>query len=98
MERGIAQVDRIHQDLSQIEERVMIVELRVIWAGLIGNDLILDFGSGTSARHVPAALIYIAYAQRFARSAFCSYPIHILREVTHLVKSVPDRQLQIDFG
>ena len=55
--RGIAGVHGIHQQLCQIQERMMRVQLRSEWAGRVEVNLILDDCAGAGTFDPPATLV-----------------------------------------
>ncbi len=93
--RPVARVHRIHENLSQIEERVMRVELCAEGSGRIDKDLIFHYGATLRAGELPSALVQRAHRERPAGAVFRPYPIHILCKVADLIQRVPYRKLQL---
>ena len=92
---GVARVDRIHQNLREIEKGVMGVQLRAEGAGGIDVDLILDDRTTFSALNLPATFVELAHCEFLARAIFGADPVHILGKVANLIEGVPHRKLEI---
>src|ERR1700692_671120 len=87
-------VHLIHQDLRQIEERMMSLQLRVEWPGGIDIDLIVHNRATLRTRNQPATLVDVAYHERDAGAILRANPVHVLCEIANLVERVPNRQLE----
>ena len=92
---GGSGVNRVHQNLREIEERVMCVQLRTERAGRVDVDLIVHQGAAFRSLNLPPALVDLVDREFFAGAIFGAHPVHILREVTNLVESVPHGELQV---
>jgi hypothetical protein len=84
--------------LREIEEGVMGVELRSKGTEGVDVDLILDNGSVGGTVNLPMTARYFSDFKRAASMIFGTYPIHELREVAHLIESVPDGKLEVAIG
>ena len=93
--RPVPRVHRIHQNLSQIKKCMMRIELRSEGPGRIHKDLILNHGAALRVRDLPPALVHRAHGDRVAGAVFRPHPVHVLREVAHLIQRVPYRKLQL---
>ena len=94
----VAALDRIHKYLCQVEKCMLRIQLRAEGAGLISEDLVADFRALRGSAEVPRRLIHLAHRKRLSIAGSGPDPVHVLGEIAHLIKGVPDRQLQIAFG
>ena len=93
--RRAALIHRIHKNLREIEEGVMVVQLRAEWAGRINVNLILDDRTCCGTLDLPAALIGFVNRKFPAGSIFGAHPVDVLREVADLIERIPDGELEI---
>ena len=92
--RRAASIDRIHQNLRQIEEGVMWIHLRAKGTGGIDVDLIVHDRSAGCVLNLPAAFVEFAHRKRLAGAILGAHPVHVLGEITNLVKGIPHGKLQ----
>src|ERR1700727_3646198 len=95
---GIARVHWIHENLRQIEERVVVVELSAEGSGRVHVDLVIDDCPRFRAVDFPKTFVDVMHRERPASTILRLQPIHILSKVANLIKSIPYRKLELALG
>src|SRR6266849_6182128 len=95
--RLIALVVGVQKNLRQIEESMVRIYLRAVGTGIVAEHFIFDASAVLRANDFPAAGIQLDNSQRTTVRVFSSgvKPVHVLREITHLIEGVPHRKLQL---
>ena len=91
----ISPIRGIHQNFREIEKRVMRIELGSERACRVDENLILHRCSILRCSNFPAALVELRDFESWLVAAPLAYPQHVLREISDLVESIPDWQLQL---
>src|SRR5690348_11059892 len=84
----------VAQNLSKIEKCMLRIEFRPVRSGTVAEHLVLNTRSYVRASDPPSALVDLEYWERRAVGIRLLNPVHVLRKIAHLVRRVPDRQLQ----
>src|SRR5262249_5448015 len=88
-------IDRIHQNLRQIKECMMGIQLRVVRPWSVCEDFILNPGALVRPTNTPPALVHQLNWKILARGTPGPDPVQVLREITNLIKCVPNGELQL---
>src|SRR6185312_3010819 len=88
-------VGRIHEQLSKVQECMMLIELRAEWPCLVEHDVVVDHHPARLRTELPGRLIDLMKRKRFAGLGGSLYGDYVLCKITNLIQGVPDRELNL---
>src|SRR6185437_6391803 len=86
-----APLHRIHEQLGEVQERMMCIELRSEWTRFVENDVIVDPSHTATSKKLPGSLVRLLKRERVARRIHGRDRDNVLGKISHLVKRVPYR-------
>ncbi len=97
LDRLVARVVGVQENLGEIEKSVARVQLRAERTGVVAEHFIFDASSVFGTADFPAAGVQLSDGQRATALTFGvgAKPIHILREITYLIEGVPDGEMEL---